>query len=736
MHRLGVSLAFLIAALFTFLPTAATAEPVDENDLPLFEDRPEPLVPANPRSEADEDRVRASALYAHGRVLFQRREFPAALRRYQRAWRNDPTAVRVLDDIVALARGLNRPAEQLRYETIMAEADPKDPLQLRRIAVGLIRQEEHARALRMFEKSLELQNNPTVGGDVAIIRLEMGRLYFLNEQYDKSAEAFAFVRKALAEPEEHKLTENIQKTLVGEAHRTFALMGEAFLQAGRADEAEEAFNEAHKAKADEALLAFNLARVQDKRGDVNAALMHLDKYFKAKSSGAGSEPYQLLAELLAKKPDEDKQAARRELRRWLEELHTHDADNIELAYYLSNLYLENNELDAAAKLYETLVAANPRLDGYQGLINVYRKKSDHVKLLDVLGSAVLKTGTLDVLGEPVEAVAKDAELLTKLLESAGKIVDANPDDLGEGVALAAALMASKAEKYDEADKFFELALKAPEPGPQRVLLTWGLELFMAEVFERSARVFQRAFDEKAVEDNNAQVHFYLSGALEMAGKSEEALAEAKRAIAADPNSPRMQARLPWILYHAKRYDDAEKGYLALMKELDPQYDSEETRQVMRDARFVLSNICIQLNRMSESEEWLEQVLDEFPEDIGAMNDLGYLWADQGKRLHRSLDMVRKAVDAEQDNYAYRDSLGWALFRLGRFDEAVKELEQAATGDDPDGVVLDHLGDAYLSVDQRDKAVETWKRAVEAFKKQDDPKALQKTEAKIKMHSAG
>ena len=60
------------------------------------------------------------------------------------------------------------------------------------------------------------------------------------------------------------------------------------------------------------------------------------------------------------------------------------------------------------------------------------------------------------------------------------------------------------------------------------------------------------------------------------------------------------------------------------------------------------------------------MLDEFPDDAGAMNDLGYLWADQDKNLQRARRMIRKAVDAEPDNAAYRDSLGWVLFRLGRY----------------------------------------------------------------------
>ena len=103
-----------------------------------------------------------------------------------------------------------------------------------------------------------------------------------------------------------------------------------------------------------------------------------------------------------------------------------------------------------------------------------------------------------------------------------------------------------------------------------------------------------------------------------------------------------------------------------------------------------------LDRHDDAEEWLEQVLDEFPDDPGAHNDLGYLWADRGVHLQRALRMTRRACQSEPDNVAYRDSYGWALFRVGKYDEAVAQLRKAAAVDEPDGVILDHLGDALCA----------------------------------------
>jgi tetratricopeptide (TPR) repeat protein len=196
----------------------------------------------------------------------------------------------------------------------------------------------------------------------------------------------------------------------------------------------------------------------------------------------------------------------------------------------------------------------------------------------------------------------------------------------------------------------------------------------------------------------------------------------------------MLAREAWVLYQAGRRVEARAQYIKLLDKFDSDHSSLENREAMRDIRLALSAVEVELENITAAEEWLLQTLDEFPEDIGAYNDLGYLWSDQGKHLNRSLRMIRKAVEAEPDNIAFLDSLGWALFRLGRFDEAIEPLEKAASGDDVDGVILDHLGDVYAQTAQPAKAVDTWRRALEAMAEGDDQQRRKAVEDKIKQHA--
>jgi tetratricopeptide (TPR) repeat protein len=168
---------------------------------------------------------------------------------------------------------------------------------------------------------------------------------------------------------------------------------------------------------------------------------------------------------------------------------------------------------------------------------------------------------------------------------------------------------------------------------------------------------------------------------------------------------------------------------------DKKYDSPEVRDAMRDARLVLSNIAVFENKLDESEEWLEQVLDEFPEDTGAQNDLGYLWADADKHLDRAHAMIQAAVASDPKNMAYRDSLGWVLFRLGKYPQAVAELKVAAAAPDPDGVILDHLGEALLKSGDKAGALDAWKRATDAFEKASESQKAEKVREKLKQAEA-
>src|SRR5690606_27192869 len=97
------------------------------------------------------------------------------------------------------------------------------------------------------------------------------------------------------------------------------------------------------------------------------------------------------------------------------------------------------------------------------------------------------------------------------------------------------------------------------------------------------------------------------------------------------------------------------------------------------------------------------------------------------------EMTRFAVEANPENHAYQDSLGWALYKSGQYEEALKWLTKATSGEDPDGVILDHLGDCYLKLNRKQEALEAWRKALEAFDAEDNAAEIEATKKKIQQH---
>ena len=120
-----------------------------------------------------------------------------------------------------------------------------------------------------------------------------------------------------------------------------------------------------------------------------------------------------------------------------------------------------------------------------------------------------------------------------------------------------------------------------------------------------------------------------------------------------------------------------------------------------------------------------KALELQPDEPHVLNYLGYSWIDMGMNLDKGLELVKKAVELKSDDGYIVDSLAWAYFKLGRYDEAVKELERAILLKPDDPVINDHLGDAYWKVDRRLEATFQWRHALDMKPEPEETPKIQK-----------
>ncbi|HEU0072250.1 MAG TPA: tetratricopeptide repeat protein [Alphaproteobacteria bacterium] len=123
-----------------------------------------------------------------------------------------------------------------------------------------------------------------------------------------------------------------------------------------------------------------------------------------------------------------------------------------------------------------------------------------------------------------------------------------------------------------------------------------------------------------------------------------------------------------------------------------------------------------------------KALELNPDQPYVLNYLGYSWVEHGIHLDKALDMIETAVKLRPEDGYIVDSMGWVLYKLGRFEEAVPHLERAVELRPADPTINDHLGDAYWRVGREGEARFQWERALVL---KPEPEQTREIEAKIK-----
>lgn len=111
-----------------------------------------------------------------------------------------------------------------------------------------------------------------------------------------------------------------------------------------------------------------------------------------------------------------------------------------------------------------------------------------------------------------------------------------------------------------------------------------------------------------------------------------------------------------------------------------------------------------LGDLAQMEQDLQFVLAQEPNNVAALNALGYTLIDQPERLHEGFLLIKKAHALDSEAPEILDSLGWALFKLGRWEEALEYLRQAYA-QLPDQEIAEHLLEVLLQLNLEQEAAE-------------------------------
>ena len=128
-------------------------------------------------------------------------------------------------------------------------------------------------------------------------------------------------------------------------------------------------------------------------------------------------------------------------------------------------------------------------------------------------------------------------------------------------------------------------------------------------------------------------------------------------------------------------------------------------------RYVQSIVYQGQDKLRPAVTILESLVEDYPNDAGFLNALGYLLTDKMDRHVEAKAYIQKALSTEPDNPAIMDSMGWVLFKLGDYEAALGYLEQAFEMF-PDPEVIAHIIEVQWALGKKDKAIQIYRDALE------------------------
>ena len=281
-----------------------------------------------------------------------------------------------------------------------------------------------------------------------------------------------------------------------------------------------------------------------------------------------------------------------------------------------------------------------------------------------------------------------------------------------------------------AEGFFDIASILPKDRAGEIVLVYIrlalylrpdyplAQLLLADFYEGFGRYAEAAEIHRGVDPDGAYgwvARLRLAAELYELGDVEGATALLRKMADERPDRSDALVSLGNIMRYEERFAESVAAY---------------DRAVERIGEVTSANWTILYSRgisLEQSDQW-ERAEQDFlkalelePDQPFVLNYLGYSWVDKGMNLDEARDMLERAVAQRQDDGYIVDSMGWALYKLGEFTDAVVYLERAVALRPQDPVINDHLGDAYWRVGRRDEARIQWHRVL-GLKLEDDMRA--------------
>lgn len=416
-----------------------------------------------------------------------------------------------------------------------------------------------------------------------------------------------------------------------------------------------------------------------------------------------------------------------------------DRDNLDAIRGLAENLMNDGQLEAALEQYKVIADSNPEdAQTYVRMAEIYRRQAKYDQALENLKRAeTLVPDTMDVpysMAAVYQAQGRFDEAI-KLLQDLVRKTEKSETGTSQSDRNNRAIFIERLgmiyreqENYtaavDTFRKMLTLGDENARSGYQEIIDTYR----EAKQWPQATAIAKEAV-QKLPDDRDLRM--VLDAQLADMGQVDQAITDIRSMLKGGPEDRDVYVRLGIIYTRAKRWNDAHE---ALAKAEQASTKPDEKAYVY----FLRGDLYQRQKMFDQAEGEFRRVLTATPptdpQAAATLNYLGYMNADRGVKLDESLNYIKQALTFEPNNPAYLDSLGWAYFKLGKYDLAEDNLNKAAAHMGSDPTVQEHLGDLYQKTGRLKLAAAHWDRAVQEWNKtvpaEQDGDAFAKVQQKL------
>ena len=399
-----------------------------------------------------------------------------------------------------------------------------------------------------------------------------------------------------------------------------------------------------------------------------------------------------------------------------------DPKNEEAVVYKAQVLLEDGKGAQSVAVLRHFIKGNPK----SALVHYYlgrsEQRQDHFREAEISYKKALAekkgfTQAALALGYLYEEKRKNGEALVvykKLFEET--------QDVSAASRLATIYL--KEEKYTQAIPYLQ-AIEAADSQDLNVRVKLGLIHMEMKQYDAAIKEFKKILEKNPDSD---RIHYYLGSLYEETKQPDLAIAELKQVKSDSRLYPEAALHAAYLLRVARRIVEAKafvKGlvegphhtanFFLFQASLDEETkDLDQSIHILEKAvkeypenekvRYYLGTLFDRQGKVDKGVEQMQAILKINPENVDALNYVAYTWTQKGINLNDAELLLKKALKLRPENGYIQDSWGWYLLTRGRLTDAVVELEKAVKLKPNEATILEHLGDAYLKSNLREKAL--------------------------------